>query len=158
METQWKRITHEKIKDIENTLIQDIQETQYSNLKFYIGGDSQFHSNHYVYVVALIMTLDGHGARGYYKKNKEFNTHISLKQRLFKETYYAVDAAVEINPILESQEYEIAEVHTDLNPSKDFPSHEMVKTCIGYIQGFGFVGKVKPESWASIEVADRLSK
>lgn len=136
----------------------DIDQTPYDNLEFYIGCDSHVKSKYINYIVVLVMTMDGHGARGYYKNIRDYNLKISTKQRLFQETYYAVEFATFINPILESAEYSIKEIHTDLNPDPKFPSHAMIQTCIGYIKGFGFNGQVKPKSWASFEAADRFTK
>ena len=109
------------------------------------------------YCVVLVMSSNGRGARGYYttivKKGR-----ISRQQRLFKETYYSVKYALRFNPLLESIGYKVNEIHTDLNPDSQYPSSDMIQSCIGYIRGMGFVGKTKPESWASYGVADIKTK
>ncbi len=153
----WKRLSNEPISyDIEEQLLRDISSCAYNDLKFYVGADSQMQYNSIKYCVVLVMTT-GHGGRGYYttilKKGR-----VSMQQRLFRETYYAVKYALRFNPILESIGYEIAEIHTDLNPDSNYPSSVMIQSCIGYIQGMGFIGKTKPESWASYGVADIKTK
>lgn len=35
---------------------------------------------------------------------------------------------------------------------------EYVQSCLGYVQAMQFTGVIKPESWASMEVADRFTK
>ena len=152
----WKRLNNEPINDIEECLLADISVSPYGDMKFFIGGDSQMRCNAVKYCVVLVATT-GHGGRGYYttidKKGR-----ISRQQRLFKETYYAVKYALRFNPILESIGYKINEIHTDLNPDSQYPSSDMIQSCIGYIRGMGFVGKTKPESWASYGVADIKTK
>ena len=153
----WKRLTNEPITDIEEQLLIDISQSKHQDLKFYIGGDSQYRCNSIKYCIVLVMNTEGKGARGYYttiiKKGR-----ISRQQRLFKETYYSVKYALKFNPILESIGYNISEIHTDLNPNTNYLSSYMITSCIGYIRGMGFVGKTKPESWASYGVADIKTK
>ena len=75
-----------------------------------------------------------------------------------QETYYAVKLATEINPILEKIGFHIEEIHTDLNPDKNYISSTMIGQCLGYINGMGFIGKTKPDSWAASSVADLKSR
>ena len=155
----WHRFYGEKIDDLEQTILTDISETNIDNLKFIVGADSQWAKGKVTYTVVIVMLLDGKGARGYYKKQiTDRNTYVSMQQRLFTETYQAVEVAKWLNPILEQIGYEIKEVHTDLNPSPNHASYEMVQHCLGYIKGMGFEGKLKPDSWAANSVADYRTK
>lgn len=155
----WKRFTGERVEDLETTLLTDISNIQDDyNLSFYIGGDSMRRYDTTTYTIVFVMLMEGRGGRGYYKNIKVKESHITRRQRLFRETYDAVDAALFINPILESIGYNIKEIHTDLNPNPIHASNDMIKQCIGYITGMGFEGKIKPDSWVSYEVADRFSK
>jgi len=157
--TMWKRFTGERIYDLEQTLLTDIASIRNDyNLSFYIGGDSMKRYDTTTYTIVFVILKEGRGGRGFYKNIKVKEPHVSKQQRLLKETYDAVEAALFINPILESIGYNIKEIHTDLNPDPIHASNEMIKQCIGYIQGMGFVGKTKPDSWVSYEVADRFSK
>lgn len=155
----WKRFTGEQITDLETTLLADIASIRDEyNLSFYIGGDSMKRYDTTTYTIVLVMLMEGKGGRGYYKNIKVKDKYVSRQQRLFRETYDAVDSALFINPILESIGYNIKEIHTDLNPDPKYASNDMIKECIGYITGMGFNGIVKPNSWASMECADRMSK
>ncbi|MBT4208818.1 hypothetical protein HOE22_10855 [Candidatus Woesearchaeota archaeon] len=155
----WKRFTGEQVTDIETTLLTDIASIQDEhNLSFYIGGDSMKRCDTTTYTVVLVMLMEGKGGRGYYKNIKIKDVNISMQQRLFKETYEAVETALFINPILESIGYNIKEIHTDINPKSKYASSEMVKQVIGYCMGMGFEGVLKPNSWAAMECADKFSK
>ncbi len=102
------------------------------------------------------MLYNGQGGRGYFHKHKE--RPVSMKQKLYTETYEACEVGVWVNPILENMGYEVKEIHTDLNKDPLHPSNAMLKSCMGLITGYGFVGVSKPESWAAKTVANYFSK
>ncbi len=154
----WKRLSGIEITDtLEQTLLSDISNSSETNLKFYIGCDSQFRRGKVVYGVVLVVLREGKGGSGYYQRIHK-RGRITTQQRLFQETYYAVKLATRINPLLESIGYNIKEIHTDLNPNPDYPSYQMIQQCLGFIKGMGFEGKVKPDSWAASSVADIKTK
>lgn len=155
--SQWYRLNGNQLDfSLEETILSDISKTS-KDLKFYIGSDSHTANKKTIFSVVLVILKKGKGGIGYYKRileNNSFTTH----QRLFQETYYAVELATKINPLLESIGYKIEEIHTDLNPNPNFMSSSMINQCLGYIKGMGFIGKTKPNSWAASSVADLKSK
>jgi len=155
--SMWKRISGEYIPDLEETLLRDISRTDTNDLKFYVGADSQISNGRTRYTVVLVVRKANKGAQGYYSSTAT-ELHCSRNQRLFQETYMAVELAIRINPLLEQIGFKIDEVHSDLSPHPKNLSNQVVQTCLGYIQGFGFKGKIKPESWASYCVADLKTK
>ena len=154
----WKRFSGDSVEDLSNTILTDITTAGTEDLEFYIGGDSQASLNNVKFTVAIIMIKKGKGGRGYYKSVTPLETTMTLQQRLFMETFKAVKVALWLNPLLESIGYKVNEIHTDLNPNPNYASYEMVQTCLGYIRGMGFEGKVKPDSWAASSVADYKTK
>jgi predicted RNase H-related nuclease YkuK (DUF458 family) len=156
----WYRLNNEPVYDIEEVLLHDIEASQYDDMKFVVGGDSQMRCSGDEYAVkycVVLVSTNGHGGRGYYKCI-DIKGRVSRQQRLFKETYYAVKYALQFNPLLESVGYHIGEIHADLNPNPKYASSDMIASCIGYIRGMGFEGKCKPDSWASYGVADIKTK
>ena len=153
----WHRLDGSPLKVyLFDTLLSDISKTN-SNLSFYIGADSQYAYNKVIYSVVLVMLKKGRGGRGYYNRIIT-QGKITTKQRLFQETYFAVKLATEINPLLETIGHAIKEIHTDLNPDPNYISSTMISQCLGYINGMGFVGRTKPDSWAASSVADLKSR
>ena len=155
---KWKRLNGNNIEDLSDTILADIVTAETDNLEFYIGGDSQWAGGRVKFTVAIIMIKKGKGGRGYYKSVVPVESNMTIQQRLFMETFKAVKVALWLNPILESIGYKVNEIHTDLNPNPNYPSYEMVHTCLGYIRGMGFEGKIKPHSWAASSVADYKTK
>ena len=155
----WNRFYGTKINNLEQTILDDIANISTDNLKFIIGADSHWSKGKVTYTVVIVMLMDGKGGRGYYKKHiTDKNHRASLQQRLFTETYQAVEVAVWLNPILEQLGYKIDEIHADLNPNPNYKSYTVVQTCLGYIKGMGFDGKIKPNAWAANTVADFRTK
>jgi len=155
----WHRFYGENIEDLEQTILTDVTEVSTDDLEFIVGADSQWNKGRITYTVVIVMLMKGKGAKGYYKKQITSKGHsVSMQQRLFTETYQAVEVAMWLNPILESIGYEVKEVHTDLNPSPEYLSYQVVQQCLGYIKGMGFEGKLKPDSWAANSVADYRTK
>jgi len=153
----WYRLNGNQLhKTLEDTILEDITKTE-SPLKFYIGADSQYAYKTIVYSVVLVMLKQGQGGIGYYKRISDKGI-MTTQQRLFQETYYAVDLAVKINPVLESTGHKIEEIHADLNPDPNYLSSIMINQCLGYIRGMGFKGITKPNSWAASSVADLKSR
>ena len=153
----WRRLDGTELnKSLEDTILEDVSRTD-SPLNFYIGADSHYSHKKVIYSVVLVMLKEGKGGIGYYSRNTE-KGFITTQQRLFQETYYAVELAVRINPLLESIGHSVKEIHTDLNPDPNFLSSTMINQCLGYIKGMGFKGITKPYSWAASSVADVKSK
>tara|TARA_Y100001963_G_scaffold21067_2_gene27070 strand:+ start:1977 stop:2459 length:483 start_codon:yes stop_codon:yes gene_type:complete len=154
----WKRLSGTTILDtLEDTILSDISKLEQDDLKFYIGCDSQFRRGKVVYGVVLVILREGKGGSGYFNRIHK-RGRITTQQRLFQETYYAVKLATRINPLLESIGYKVEEIHTDLNPNKNYVSSTMIQQCLGFIKGMGFEGKTKPNSWAASSVADIKTK
>lgn len=154
---KWKRFTGKQIDDLEATILQDIASSEYPTT-WYVGGDSMRRHETTTYTIVIAMLKEGHGGKGYYRRANIHEPHISRQQRLFKETYETVEVALFVNPILERVGLNIKEVHLDINSDPKFGSYEMMNQCLGYVRGMGFNGILKPDSWCSMEIADRYSK
>jgi hypothetical protein len=155
----WKTFNNKHIDNLEETILTDISNAPSNDLTFIVGADSQWSKGRVTYTVAIILLMNGKGGKGYHKTIVTNRNHnVSIKQRLFTETYQAVEVAMWLNPILEQLGFEVSEVHADLNPNPNYPSAEMVSTCLGYIKGMGFEGKIKPDSWAASCTADKFTK
>jgi predicted RNase H-related nuclease YkuK (DUF458 family) len=158
MKTGWRRMSDEPIKDLELVIKEDIERYKKNfEIKFYVGCDSQVHGDVVNYTKAIALRKMGCGVLAYYKVDKE-KYNKNFRERLWNETYKAVETAQWVDGILMPLNYMIEEVHADLNPSPEFKSHCVMHSCLGYIKSMGFVGKVKPEAWVASGVADNKNK
>lgn len=156
----WKRLTDENIESLSATIISDISKyRELHELRFYVGCDSQIHGKEIVYTKAIALRKVGHGALGYYSRQREevgrFKNH---RERLFEETYRIVEVAKWLDDIILEHGYIVEQVHADLNPSSDFLSNCVVSQCLGYIKAMGYTGVIKPDSWVSSKIADIKTK
>ena len=154
----WNRLTGENVNDLFLTINKDIEDNKNadSEIKFYVGTDSQVKRKGITYVTAVVLYRVGDGALVYYSKQNE--NQMDMHARLWNETYKAVEVAKELNEFLKSYNLRVDEVHADLNPNDIHKSNSSVQACLGYICGMGFDGKIKPYAWASSCVANKKTK
>lgn len=176
MHHTWK--TFNGIKTSWDDIIAKIKESKPN--KIYIGSDSQIkgQSVKYITVIALLFTDTdgiGHGGAGWYKteykqahvrqKGSGKTTRVSLRERLTRETWMSIGASYEFMKEFETEDgngYEefmpTIEIHCDVASNVKMESNKVAPEIIGLVEGQGFDCKIKPESWCSMEVADRYSK
>ena len=156
----WKKLEGNIVNDLYTTIAQDIKATKVKfadeDIKFYVGTDSQRKKYDVVYVTAIVLYRKKSGGSVYILKEREKLT--DMHTRLWNETEKAIKVATELNTFLVDFNLRVDEVHADLNPDKNYKSNTLVKSCLGYICGMGFEGKVKPQAWAASKVANIHTK
>ena len=133
-----------------------VKEEPGSFYRLVIGTDSQTHNGNEIdFVTALIVHRRGHGAKYYWRKEKQFKKPV-LRDKIYTETLISLSIAQEIVPQLRkeitSAKYDL-EIHVDVGPLG--PTREMIKEVVGMVNGNGYVAKTKPESWGASSVADK---
>ena len=157
---KWIRLDKDEIPDIFEQLKLDIENAKImradDEIKFYVGTDSQRKKKYITYVTAIVMYTEKKGGAVYYTKERE--SVLDMHSRLWNETYKAVNIAQELNEFLKDFNLRVHEVHADLNANPKYKSHKLVKSCLGYIQGMGFDGMIKPDAWAASKIANKHTK
>ena len=142
-----------------NNIIDIVRAHVTSGSKVFIGSDS-FTSAGKVCFASTICLHGGHLPSRYffYKENEKSKKYNTLVQRITEETRRSIELA-ELLFITHDFDPEIMEVHVDVSPfnAKQGTSKfsDMLK---GYVNGYGFDCKIKPNAWASQSVADKHSK
>ena len=125
-----------------------------------IGTDSQVKRENGLqevdFVTALVIHRHGKGGRYFWHKVKDKKIY-SLREKIFTETYYSLEWAQKLVPLLKEAvrgyaPYEL-EIHIDVGEVG--PTREMIKEVVGMVTGNGFVAKTKPESYGAFTVADK---
>jgi predicted RNase H-related nuclease YkuK (DUF458 family) len=127
--------------------------------KIFIGSDSFISRQKVCFVTAVCLLTERAGGRYFfYKESIPLRQYEILSVRITEEVRRSVEIAEffmnehEIPP-------DMIELHLDVSPfgAKEGTSKfsEMLR---GYVQGYGFACKLKPNAWASQSVADRHSK
>ena len=126
--------------------------------KIFIGTDS-FVSKRHINFASAICLHGKHTSRYFFTREYEkLNKFKALVARITEE----VRRTIEIADVLYSRENissKIIEVHLDVSPfgNKNATS-KFAEMLQGYVQGAGYVCRVKPNAWASQSVADKHSK
>jgi predicted RNase H-related nuclease YkuK (DUF458 family) len=138
----------------------DILKKVYSKgSKIFIGTDSFISKKKVTFASAICVHDDDIPARYFFiRDNENLNKFSNLVSRITEETYRSVQIA---EHLMEQHGFspEEIELHLDVSPfnlnNGTSKISEMLK---GFVKGYGFGCKIKPNAWASQSVADRHSK
>jgi predicted RNase H-related nuclease YkuK (DUF458 family) len=171
-ELKWNRMTKGPIDKPLIEYLEEIFEKTIEDgliLRVAIGTDSQRNRKGYKFATVIIISTSedlGNGiivGRGgmvigtnfysdKYKKGKE-----GVKERMIFEVSKSIEVAYEISPLLDLYDVPL-EIHADINPDVKWESNKALNEAVGYILGMGYDFKVKPNSFAASNSADRLTK
>tara|TARA_B100000963_G_C22513398_1_gene619464 strand:+ start:567 stop:1061 length:495 start_codon:yes stop_codon:yes gene_type:complete len=129
------------------------------NNKIFIGSDSFLTKKRTCFVTAVCLLTKNKGGRYFlykdYLKTNQFNI---LSVRITEEVRRSIELAEYFMNTYNILPQDI-ELHLDVSPfaakNKTSKFSDMLK---GYVQGYGFGCKLKPNAWASQTVADKHSK
>ena len=152
------------IRELDILALEQFLQTQSSETKIYIGGDSERIHKGGVwfadYTTVVVVHIDGcRGCRIFgelvrervYDQQKDRPT-----MRLMTEVQKISELYLRIEPLLERFKVEI---HLDLNPKKIHASNHVVQQAIGYIKGTcNIEPQIKATAWAASYCADRLKE
>lgn len=140
-------------------ILEQVSEHSQKNKKIFIGSDSFISRQKVCFVTAVCLLSEGRGSRYFfYKESVPVRHYTILSTRITEEVRRSIELA-ELFMNESNMPPEMIELHLDVSPfaAKEGTSRfsEMLK---GYVQGYGFACKLKPNAWASQSVADRHSK
>lgn len=131
-------------------------------LQIVVGTDSQnFDKTKIVSVIAV--TCEGHGGIFFYEIEK-IRRISDVRMKLTEETTRSLDIMTRLVEIIEKDEYKelrdnsTLAIHVDAGWSDKGKTKELIPMLVGWIKACGYDCKVKPESFASSSIADKLSK
>jgi len=113
------------------------------------------------FVTAIIVYRVGKGGRYFWKKTNGGKIYHTLRDRIYQEVNLSLECAQDILSQLASL------VRTTSEPNYDFqihidvgqkgPTRTMIKEVVGMVRGNGFDAKIKPESYAASNIADKYA-
>jgi len=127
----------------------------YQPEKIFIGCDSQQVGDRLIFAIAICLTHAEKGARFWTRRLKKSKaSYPALAVRLIEE----VSQSCLLGEVIRRETGLPIVIHADINPSPEHPSNRVAGQIIAYIKGMNFDYAIKPDSWASCTVADRMSK
>lgn len=153
-----------ELEEIPSKILDYMQKMKHYDipLQIVVGTDSQnFDKTKVVSVIAV--TCEGHGGIFFYEieRIKRIN---DVRMKLTEETTRSLNIMTKLVEILEKKEYaELREnstlaIHVDAGWSDKGKTKELIPMLVGWIKACGYDCKVKPDSFASSSIADKLSK
>ena len=131
-------------------------------LQIVVGTDSQnFDKTKIVSVIAV--TCEGHGGIFFYEVER-IRRISDVRMKLTEETTRSLDIMTRLVEIIEKDEYKelrdnsTLAIHVDAGWSDKGKTKELIPMLVGWIKACGYDCKVKPDSFASSSIADKLSK
>ena len=80
-----------------------------------------------------------------------------LRQKLYTETQYSLDLALKVKEFIKNNHINASfEVHIDMGTNGE--TNSLIKEINGWVSSLGFKCCMKPDSYASSTVADKISK
>jgi predicted RNase H-related nuclease YkuK (DUF458 family) len=123
----------------------------------FIGTDSKTIGKKTRFTTVFVLYKQGKGGVYIDYTVKEDKPH-NLYQKLLKETWYSITAALAIMEIDPSIQADFLEIHIDVNDNPKHKSGKYRGELMGMVLGQGFRCESKPKSWAATTLADKISR
>jgi len=143
---------HEVAKEVVNFMTSD----KSRRYKLFIGSDYEGHAvENTDFVTAVVVHRVGNGGRYFWRRTelKKFHT---LRDRIIQEVLLSLDTAKEILENLREfknlPDFDF-EIHIDVGEKG--PTKTIIQEVIGMVRAYNFEARIKPESCAATNVADR---
>ncbi len=133
---------------------QFMREKKDAHYKIIVGSDSLGTLGQYSdFVTAIVVQRVGNGGRYFWRRVGRQEV-FGLRDRIIKEVLLSLEAAQQLTALLlEMKETCTVEVHVDVGT--EGKTNPLIKEVVGMIQGYNFMYKTKPDSYAASSVADR---
>ncbi len=121
-----------------------------------VGTDSQNIGNFTKIVTVITLVRKSKGGIFFYDIRK-VKTIKNLRQKILVETQCSLDLATKLGEFLEKNNMDVPlEVHIDIGAQGE--TKYLIKEIAGWVMGLGFKCCMKPDSYASTGIADKISK
>jgi predicted RNase H-related nuclease YkuK (DUF458 family) len=111
------------------------------------------------FVTAVIVYRVGHGGRYFWKRTNGNKTYHTIRDRIYKEVTLSLEIAQDLlgqlGSLLKSGKDPSYDFQIHIDVGQNGPTREMIKEVVGMVRGNGFKAKIKPESYAASNIADK---
>ena len=159
VEKNWTTGTGNKIDFYD--LLRIVRRSTLKGSKVFIGTDSFVASKNICFASAVCLYGGNSPSRYFFFKeniSKKQKLYTALVSRILEETRRSIEIGC---LLIEEYNFDssIIELHLDVSPvSAGNGTSKFSDMLKGYVQGYGFDFRLKPEAWASQSIADRHSK
>ena len=154
IQRKWYKGTGEEVEDICDEISNQMRN---NDQLVRIGTDAQRIGQGVDFVTVIVIYKERKGGKMYYCRTRAPRTSMSLWEKLSLETWYSLEAAMEVEKLVPFGKAQI-QVHADANPDKRYKSSKYHQQIAGMIMGQGFGVVLKPDAWVSSHAADHIVK
>jgi predicted RNase H-related nuclease YkuK (DUF458 family) len=123
-----------------------------SNVKIYVGSDSQNAGNMTIYATVIVLHYGNNGAHVLYNREK-VNRVRDTYARLWDEVERSLSVAEHMyNEGLPRADY----IDLDFNPDPVYRSNSVLRSAVGYVESMGYKPRTKPFAAAASTCADAI--
>lgn len=148
---QFKKLTSHTNFDLAEYTKEYLENNKESEVKMYLGCDSQTKGIITTYATTLVFHIANSGCHVIYKK-EVVPVIRDMWNRLWKETELSVAAAL----YLREAGIEIHTIDLDYNIDPVHNSNKLVKAAVGYVESLSFEARVKPDLLPAVYAADDI--
>ena len=149
---KFKKLTDSNQFELAPYVKQFITAHESCDIVIYLGCDSKTKNGSTTYATTLVFHVSSTGCHVIYKK--EVLPEIKdIWTRLWKECEKAVEVAL----YLKEHGIEIDTIDLDYNIDPTKKSNKLVKAAVGYVIGYGFKARYKPELLPGVYAADNIA-
>ncbi len=152
---------NKKIRDMSGNqysfeeLIVNLNNYEKEEYSFYIGTDSQVYLDKVSVVTCVCTHKPGSTGKVYYVKEAiPLKQCQNLRTRMLMEAYRSIEAAMELDELVKSK----LTIHLDVGETDRSTTSLYYKELQGLVKAQGYDCSIKPDSWASSSVADKVIK
>lgn len=142
------------VKEISNFISQDKKD----KYELVVGTDSNG-TQKTDFITAIIAYRVGKGGRYFWKRTNGHKTYHSIRQRIYEEVTISLHTAdlliKNLEKALTPKNFPGYDLQIHIDVGHNGKTRDMIKEVVGMVRGNGFVAKIKPESYAASNVADR---
>ena len=137
-------------------VMEDVRSSVKDGRRIFVGCDSVKEQQDCTFVSTVCIYNPGAGGRYYFHRFKEpTKVFPSLRARIFREASEAIDVTLKILGEIPNAPVEI---HLDVNRDKRYATSSFSEQVMGYAKSIGVDCKIKPDSWASSDIADKHTR
>tara|TARA_A100001037_G_scaffold227637_1_gene205618 strand:+ start:2570 stop:3031 length:462 start_codon:yes stop_codon:yes gene_type:complete len=152
---KFKTINSEETFDVAKYVKEYLELNKEHKIKLYLGTDSQ--NKHYCtkYVTTIVFHIGNTGCHVIYNRD---NVDLIPVDDYWNRLWGEVERSVKVALYLREHGIEIETIGLDFNSDPKRKSNKLVKASMGYVESFGFKGRVKPDMLPAIKAADDLAR
>jgi predicted RNase H-related nuclease YkuK (DUF458 family) len=137
-------------------IIGDVRSAIDRGSRIFVGADSMKEQKDCTFVVTVCIYNPGAGGRYYFNRFKQpTKTFPTLRARIFQEAAEAIDVSLQLLAEIPGAPLEI---HLDVNRDKRYETGKFSEQVVGYARSIGVECRIKPDSWASSDIADKHTR